>query len=115
MGTAEPSGNAAVTGPAVRLTCCCAKAAPLASSRTEAASPDLVRSDLKVLNRIAILLVLVRFVDHEFARIDEHHHQHAAGEDVVGGDLAFVMRVPHESKACFAAGRVRDRAPPRRA
>src|SRR4029077_9038952 len=29
---------------------------------------------------------------------------------VVGGDLAFVMRVPHESKACFATRRVRDRS-----
>src|SRR6266478_3908222 len=76
-------------------------AAPLASRRTEAASPDLVGRDLRILNRMVVPpeSFLIRFVDHEFARIDEHHHEHAAREHVVGGDLALVVRVPHEREA----------------
>ena len=65
MGTDEPSGSVVVLAAAVRLTDW-AKDAPLASRRTEAASPDLISRGLKVLNRIAILLVLIRFVDYEF-------------------------------------------------
>ena len=48
---------------------------------------------------------LVGFVNHEFTGIDQHHHQHSAGEYVVGGDLALVVRVPHISPAAFV-GRV---------
>ena len=51
----EPSGSVAVAGPAVRLMTACANVAPLASRRTEAASPDLIRHDLRILNRIAVL------------------------------------------------------------
>src|SRR5204863_6105748 len=45
--------------------------------------------------------LLFRFVDYVCARVYEHHHQHAAREDVVRGDLALVMRVPHISKTGF--------------
>src|SRR3989440_5442333 len=106
----EPSGSVRLVGPTVRLICCWAKAAPPASRRTEAASPDRVRRDLELLERIAVFLALVRFVNHELTRIDEHHHQHAAGEYVVGGDLALVMRVPHEGEPGLARRGVGDRA-----
>src|SRR5205823_11320166 len=79
-----------------------------------AASPDRVRRDLELLERIALFLALVRFVNHELTRIDEHHHQHAAGEYVVGGDLALVMRVPHEGEARLRGRWVGDRAGGRR-
>jgi hypothetical protein len=51
---------------------------------------------------IAVLLKLVGLVDHKFPGINQHHHQHAAREDVVGGNLALVVRVPHISPPAFA-------------
>jgi hypothetical protein len=59
---------------------------------------------------IAVLLKLVGLVDYKFPGINQHHHQHAAGENIVGGDFALVVRVPHEGKTGFTAGRVRNRS-----
>jgi len=103
MGMLDPSGIGALAGAAVRLTCCWATAPP-ASRSAETASPDLIRADLKILDRMGLLLVLFRFVDHEFARIDEHHHEHPARKYVVGGDLALIVRVPHVGPAALVGG-----------
>src|SRR5215469_9156717 len=98
----------------MRFTVCWPNAAVLATRRTETASADLVRAGLKLTDRIALSYLLIGFVDFEFAGIDEHHHEHPAREDVVGGDLALVMRVPHEREARFRRRRIRDRAGRRR-
>src|SRR5262249_10579870 len=105
-------GIVAVVATAVRLICCWANAAALPSSRVVAASADLTKAGLNLRDAIAIsnLFVLVRFVDYEFAGIDQHHHQHAAGEDVVRGDLALVVRVPHEGETGFRGWVVGDGA-----
>src|SRR4029077_417675 len=57
---------------------------------------------------------LVRLVDLKFPGINQHHHHHSAGENIVGGDFALVVRVPHESKARFAAGGIGNGAGGRR-
>src|SRR5207245_4126102 len=36
--------------------------------------------------------------------------QHPTWENIVGGNFALIVRVPHESKASLTGGRVRDRA-----
>jgi hypothetical protein len=46
IGTADPSGSVAVDEPAVKLTLLWPRDTPLASRRMEAASPDLIRTDL---------------------------------------------------------------------
>src|SRR5581483_3849028 len=103
MGTDDPSGSVMVVATAVRCTSgpvtAWPNARPLTSRRTAAASPcghrdpDPLRRDLGRLNRMAALLEFsVRLVDHELARIDQHHHEHAAREHVVGRDLTLVMR-----------------------
>src|SRR4051794_26013322 len=53
IGTACPSGKVAVAGPTVRLTCCCAKAAPLPRRRAEVTSAALTSIELTILERIA--------------------------------------------------------------
>ena len=40
---------------------------------------------------IAVLLKLVGLVDYKFPGINQHHHQHAAGENIVGGNFALVV------------------------
>src|SRR5215470_18943355 len=103
----------AMDGPALRLTLW-ASDSPLASSRSEPARAALIRPDFLLLENMSVVLALVRFIDEELTRIDEHHHQHAAGENVVGGDLALVMRVPHEGEARLGSRRIGDRAGRRR-
>src|ERR1700726_876942 len=93
----------AVAGAAIRLIVCCAIAAPLPSSAAAAAIPAW-NAALFFLLSIWVLLILHRLVDDEFARIDEHHHEHSAGEDVVGRDLALFVRVPHERPATLVGG-----------
>ena len=58
MGTVCPSGSVVCVGAAVRLTTACANATPPLRRRTEAATTDLSRRGLKVLDRIKVLLVL---------------------------------------------------------
>ena len=102
----EPSGSVAVVGAAVRLTCCCPKAAPAPRRRTVAREyRSLIRIDLRCCwFALCFSSALVGFVDHEFPGIDQHHHQHSAGENVVGGDLALVVRVPHKGPAALVGG-----------
>src|SRR6266566_7070380 len=107
MGTVAPSGVTRLAGAAVRVTLCAtARLAP--RRRIDVASTAVFRLDLIKLNRIAALLVisvlevgikLVGFIDYKLPGIHHHHHHHSAGEDVVGGNLAFVVGVPHEGKA----------------
>src|SRR5215472_11162463 len=52
----------------------------------------------------------VGFVNDKFPGIHEHHHQHSAGENVVGGNFALVVRVPHKSEAGLTGGAVGDGA-----
>src|SRR2546429_5946324 len=43
-----------------------------------------------------------RLINHKFPGIHQHHHQHAAGEDIVRRNLALVMRVPHKRPTALA-------------
>jgi len=43
----------------------------------------------------------VGLVNHKFTGIHQHHHQHAAGENIVRRNLALVVRVPHVSPAAL--------------
>src|ERR1700694_2845044 len=54
IATACPSGSVAVAGPAARVSCCCASAAPLPTRSAEATSAALMSIDSKVLDRIAV-------------------------------------------------------------
>jgi hypothetical protein len=94
MGTTFPSGMTAVVGPAVRLIC--AKEALAVKRRPAKASVAVFRIDLSVVDRIEILLriralTLIRFIDGKFTGINQHHHQHSAGKNVVGGNFALVV------------------------
>src|SRR5215469_5031905 len=44
------------------------------------------------------------FVNHKFPRIHQHHHEHSARENVVGGNLALVVGVPHKGPAALVGG-----------
>src|SRR3984893_14972914 len=98
--------------PAVRLTCCWPKATTAAKERIPATRAEALKVALKVFFSMGLLVLSssVGLVDHKFPGINQHHHQHSAGEGIVGGDLALVVRVPHKRKASLAGGRVRDRA-----
>src|SRR5437879_1119889 len=113
MGTAEPSGSVAVAGPAVRLTVW-PKAATAANGRIQTTRSEAFKIAFILFVRIFLSSLSIGLVDHEFPRINQHHHQHSAGENIVGGDLALVVRVPHKRKASLAGGRVGDRARRRR-
>src|SRR6267142_4157516 len=120
MGTVAPSGVIRLAGAAVRVTLwATARLAP--RRRTVVARIAVFRLVLRKLNRIAALLVvsvfriemgskLVGFIDHKLPGVHQHHHHHSAGEDVVGGNLAFVVGVPHEGKASLAGGGIRNGA-----
>src|ERR1700682_5452616 len=111
MGTTWPSGSVAVAGCAVKLTDW-AKDAPAVRRRAATASTDVFRTDLRFVDRMGLLLrinALIRFVDNKGLGVNEHHHHHAARENVVGGDLTFVVGVPHEGKASFRCGGVGNR------
>src|SRR3954454_749260 len=101
MGTGFPSGRVAVAGPAVKLTDCAAAAA-VPRRRTAAPHTAVLIMALRELKCISCSPRLLGFIDYEFPGIDQHHHQHSAGKYVVGGDLALIVRVPHEGKAALA-------------
>src|ERR1700756_3825764 len=97
--------------PAVRVTVCIALVAPTATEPksdvvvtdwpTAIAAPRRRRRTVahKVLFKIvgtlwdciAVLLKLFGLVDDKFPGVNQHHHQHAAGENIVGGDFALVV------------------------
>src|SRR5271157_1028872 len=43
-------------------------------------------------------------IDDEFPGIDEHHHEHSARKNVVGSNLALIVRVPHKRPAALVGG-----------
>src|ERR1700722_12376079 len=51
----------------------------------------------------SLFSLLIVFVDHEFPGIDQHHHQHSAGEHIVRCDFALVVRVPHVRPTTFVS------------
>src|SRR6202035_2788647 len=99
----------AVVGIAVRLMVCWPNATTAAKGRIATARSAAFKIALKLFIRIVSFLVVVsvsvRFVDYKFPGINQHHHQHSAGENVVGGDFALVVGVPHERVTTFV-GRV---------
>src|SRR5947209_10591573 len=111
-----PSGIVMSAGPAVKLTCCWPQATTPPNRRIPPTRTAAFNVSLKLLVRMGSLVVLVSvgLVDHKFPGINQHHHQHSAGENIVGGDLALVVRVPHKRKSSLAGGRVGDRARRRR-
>src|SRR5437660_3454070 len=112
MCTTVPSGMVMSAGPAVKLTCCWPQATTPPNRRIPPTRTAAFNVSLKLLVRMGSLVVLVSIglVDHKFPGIYQHHHQHSAGENIVGGDLALVVRVPHKRKASFVSGGVRDGA-----
>src|SRR5580704_19481270 len=109
MGTAAPPGKVKVVAPAVRFTCCWAGDTPVPRKRADATSTAVFKVVLRFLIRISALL-LIGFVNRKFPGIDNHHHQHSSRENVIGGNLALVVGVPHKRKSCFARWTVGDRA-----
>src|SRR5882762_2243490 len=112
MCTTVPSGIVMSAGPAVKLTCCWPQARTPPNRRIPPTRAAAFNESLKLLVRMGSLVVFVSvgLVDHKFPGINQHHHQHSTGENIVGGDLALVVRVPHKRKTSFARGGVRDRA-----
>src|SRR5215469_14778345 len=114
MGTVVPSGSVVVVGATVRLTCCWPKAAA-APKRKRAATTNVAFSvAFKVWIRIEFLVVIGIFelqglINYKFTGIHQHHHQHSSGEDVVGGNFALVVGVPHEGEASFGARGIGNR------
>src|SRR5215470_439745 len=98
-----------LAGPAVKFTCCWPKVTTAPKRRRPITRVAAFRIALILWVLIAFLVVswfpLQCFVNRKFPGIHQHHHQHAAGENIVGGNLALVVRVPHESKASLG-GRV---------
>src|SRR5215472_11962 len=107
MGTAAPPGTVKVVAPAVKFTCCWAGETPVPRKRADATSTAVFRVVFRFLIRISALL-LIGFVNYKFPGIDQHHHQHSTGKNVVGGNLALVVGVPHKRKSCFAGWAVGD-------
>src|SRR6266480_6662753 len=103
-----------LAGPAVKLTGCWPKATTPPNRRTPPTRTAAFKVALKLLVLMGSLMSSVGLVNHKFPGINQHHHQHSAGENIVGGDLALVVRVPHERKTRFACGGVRDGARRRR-
>src|ERR1019366_6094358 len=97
-------------GPAVKLTCCWPKATTAAKGRILATRSAAFTLSLKLFVLIVFPPSSVALVDYKFPGIDQHHHQHSAGERITRCDLALVVGVPHKRKARLARGRVRDRA-----
>src|SRR2546422_784620 len=99
-----------LAGPAVKLTGCWPKATTPPNRRTPPTRTAAFKVALKLLVLMGSLMSSVGLVNHKFPGINQHHHQHSAGENIVGGDLALVVRVPHKRKASLIGRRVRDRA-----
>src|SRR5438445_9432884 len=110
MCTTVPSGMVMSAGPAVKLTCCWPQARTPPNRRIPPTRAAAFNESLKLLVRMGSLVVFVSvgLVDHKFPGINQHHHQHSTGESIVGGDLALVVRVPHERKASLIGRRVGD-------
>src|ERR1700758_403692 len=103
MGTVEPSGRVTLVGPAVRLTVCWPKATTPPKRRRPPTRIAAFKVALKSLVRIGSLSLSVGLVNHKFPGINQHHHQHSAREDVIGSNLALVMRMPHKREAALVA------------
>src|SRR5437879_4403092 len=103
MCTTVPSGMVMSAGPAVKLTCCWPQATTPPNRRIPPTRTAAFNVSLKLLVRMGSLVVLVSvgLVDHKFPGINQHHHQHSAGENIVGGDFALVVGVPHEREAAL--------------
>src|SRR6266480_286431 len=99
-----------LAGPAVKLTGCWPKATTPPNRRTPPTRTAAFKVALKLLVLMGSLMSSVGLVNHKFPGINQHHHQHSAGENIVGGDLALVVRVPHKRKPSLTGRRVRDRA-----
>src|SRR5215475_5412925 len=107
--TAEPSGRAAVDSPAVRLICAWPNAETAPNSNRLATITAALSIDFIVLVRIASS-PSIGFIDHKFPGIDQHHHHHSARKNIVGGDFALIVGVPHKRKAGFTSRWIRDGA-----
>src|SRR5215470_10562842 len=99
-----------VVGPAVRLIVCWPKAAAakgsIASTRAaffKIALKCFVCIVFSLLSMVAST-ALIAFVNHKFPRIHQHHHEHSAWENVVRGNLALVVGVPHKGPAALVGG-----------
>src|SRR5215469_18076337 len=99
-----------VVGPAVRLIVCWPKAAAAAMGRIASTRAALFRIALIFVCIVFSLLSTVAstalhaFVNHKFPRIHQHHHEHSAWENVVRGNLALVVGVPHKGPAALGGG-----------
>src|ERR1700690_59730 len=116
IGTIEPSGSVVEVGAAVRLTCCCPKAATAPARSIPARSTEAFIVDLRFRVRIAFSPLVVTpassrhlvlrspfpfrpdggaashsLVNCKFPGVHQQHHQHAAGENIVRRDLALVV------------------------
>src|SRR6478735_6431315 len=109
MGTIWPSGRVAVVGAAVKLTACCPTEGLTPRRRRRVSGAAIFKLDLTKWDSI-FFSWLERLINDELPEINQHHHQHAARENIVGGNFALVMRVPHERKARFRRRVIRDRA-----
>src|SRR5271169_5190027 len=107
MGTTVPSGMVVVVGAAVRFIGCCAEASPTAVRSISVIKSPNFGTALKFGRMDSFLYLFVclfGFVDGEFSGIDQQHHEHAAGENIVRRDLALVMRVPHKRPTALVGG-----------
>src|SRR6516162_10076682 len=109
MGTTVPSGRVVVVGLAARLIVgVWPKATAAAKGRIASTRAAFFRIALKwfvcmvfSLSSPVGLFCLHAFVNHKFPRIHQHHHEHSAWENVVRGNLALVVGVPHKGPAAF--------------
>src|SRR5882757_10879066 len=98
MGTLAPSGSVVEVRCAVRLTVVtAAEAMPVTKSNDAAATVRIMAFEDLVFMTSLSRSRLIRFVDGvgRIDRIDQEHHHHSARKDIVGGDFALVMRMPH--------------------
>src|SRR5215469_8597696 len=116
IGTAVPSGRVVVVGATVKLTVCWPKLALTPNRRIEATSRAAFMIALALKWQVRIVFSVnslnssftvssQRLINYKFPGIHQHHHQHAAGENIVRRNLALVVRVPHERPAALV-GRV---------
>src|ERR1700687_3518945 len=115
MGTPVPSGSVMPAEPAVKFTTCCPKLTLALSRRIAATRAAAFNMALNLKSQVRIVLspflklvVFIansqRLVDHKFPAIHEQHHEHASGEDVVSGDFALVVGVPHKRPTALVGG-----------
>src|ERR1700675_59136 len=98
IGTVVPSGKVVVVGAAVKLTACWPKLELTPNRRIAATSTAAFRIALALMWLLRIVFSVnlnsffivssQRLINHKFPGIHQHHHQHAAGEDIVRGNLA---------------------------